>query len=58
LALPFIENFFCLAKSELKNSEAIIYRKGTTLKNIGKNLLIEKILIEPLYLKICQTLSQ
>ncbi|MDR1086926.1 MAG: hypothetical protein LBL16_01580, partial [Endomicrobium sp.] len=35
LTLSFAESFFAWLKSELKNSEAIIRRKGTTLKNIG-----------------------
>ena len=37
--MSFAESFFAWLKSELKNSEATIRRKGTTLKNIGKKLV-------------------
>jgi hypothetical protein len=39
LTLSFAESFFAWLKSELKNSEATIRRKGTTLKNIGEKLV-------------------
>jgi integrase/recombinase XerD len=39
LTLSFAESFFAWLKSELKNSEATIRRKGTTLKNIWKKLV-------------------